>query len=310
MYEKLLVLETAKVDFNEQSLLILNMAIGFIMVGVAMGLKLDNFYKLLNAPKPFIVGLVSQFVVLPLVTFIVVIVLPLPNSVALGMILVGACPGGNVSNFMSAYSKSNVELSVSLTMFATIAAWILTPLNFAFYGNWFLRISERRHHNLAPVEIDLFQMLQTITYILLIPMIIGMFISYKFPKFSENSAKTIRRISMVVYVIIIAMAIIRNAQQIMAYLHLVFLLVLIHSTLAFISGNYFARIFKLNLRDRQTVTIETGIQNAGLAIALIFNPKLFGGAGGMASVAAWWGVWTILSGLLVAMYFNFKNRPK
>jgi BASS family bile acid:Na+ symporter len=310
MYEKLLALEGAKVDFNSSAILTLNIAIGLIMVGVALGIKLTNFKKVFQNPKSFILGVLSQFVALPLVTFLLVITLPIPASVALGMILVAACPGGNISNFMSSYSKSNVELSVSLTMFSTLAAWIITPLNFAFYGNWFLHISERRHTFLVPIEIDFMQMLQTITLILVIPLIAGLLIQYFFSNFADKAGPYVRRISMMVFVTIVSIAIYRNAGQIVAYLHIVFLLVLLHSILGYGSGYLIGRSFKLSQIDTRTITLETGIQNAGLAMALVFNPKLFGGDGGMAAVTSWWGVWSILSGLIVAIIFSLNKLKK
>jgi len=307
MYEKLLILDSAKVDFTPSSILTLNIAIGLIMVGVAMGIKVENFKKLLKSPKPFFVGVISQFLLLPALTFILTIILPLPESVALGMILVASCPGGNISNFMSSYARANIELSVSLTMFATLAAWILTPINFAFWGNWFLRIAAKKHEILTPIEIDFWQMLQTITYILLIPLLFGMYISYKFPKFTDKAVGIVKKISMFVFVIIIILALLRNSEQVSTYLATVFLLVLMHSTIGYLTGYTISSLTKLGKTNIRTITIETGIQNAGLALALIFNPKLFNGSGGMAAVAAWWGVWSIISGVLLALFWSFKK---
>lgn len=307
MYEKLLVLESVSVDFNTRSMLTLNIAIGLIMVGVALNIKLQNFSVLFKNPRPFIIGVLSQFVALPLITFILIISLPLPASVALGMLLVACVPGGNVSNFMSSYSKSNVELSVSLTIFATLVSWIITPLNFALYGSWFLKISARKHEIMTSVEIDFFQMLQTIVLIMVIPLVIGLFIAKKFPGFAEKVGPTVRRISMLVFAVIVIIAISRNSENLFDYLHLIFLLVLLHSSLSYGVGYIMGRSFKLSRINVRTVTLETGIQNAALALALIFNPKLFNGAGGMATIAAWWGVWTILSGMLVAMFFSYRK---
>ena len=268
MYEKLLILDSAKVDFTPSSILTLNIAIGLIMVGVAMGIKVENFKKLLKSPKPFFVGVISQFLLLPALTFILTIILPLPESVALGMILVASCPGGNISNFMSSYARANIELSVSLTMFATLAAWILTPI---------------------------------------IPLLFGMFISYKFPKFTDKAVGIVKKVSMFVFIVIIVLAILRNSEQISTYLATVFLLVLMHSTIGYLTGYTISSLTKLGKTNIRTITIETGIQNAGLALALIFNPKLFNGSGGMAAVAAWWGVWSIISGVLLALFWSFKK---
>jgi len=127
-------LSGVRVEFSEGALLFLNLSIAFIMFGVALGVKRENFQELIKNPKGAITGVVSQFLLLPAITFLLVWILrPLPG-IALGMILVAACPGGNVSNFFSTLAKGNIALSVSLTGFATLLATFMTPINVELWG--------------------------------------------------------------------------------------------------------------------------------------------------------------------------------
>ncbi|MBN2892293.1 MAG: bile acid:sodium symporter family protein [Bacteroidales bacterium] len=308
MYDKLAALDNIKLNFSEGSLFVLNITLALIMVGVALGVRLKRFKKLALSPKPVIVGLISQLILLPALTFLLTIALGLPKSVSLGLILVASCPGGNISNFMSSLAKGNVELSVSMTMFTTLGSALFTPLNFAIWGNLFLKVAARKHEQLAAVSIDFFQMLQSVIIILVIPLIIGLLITRFFPKFSIKSAPYVRNISIVIFLVLVGIMIKNNWEFVVGYVKYIFIIVLLHNTIALLTGYFFAAANKLPYKDRKTISIETGIQNSGLALVLIFNPKLFGGIGGMAAMAAWWGIWHIISGLTMGFYWSKRKK--
>jgi len=311
MYETLSSLDHIRLNFNAEGLHALNVAIGFLMFGVALEIKLSQFKDLINSPKSAIIGFVSQFLILPFLTFLITIILKdyLTPTVALGMILVAACPGGNFSNFISSIAKANVALSVSLTAIATIGAVILTPLNFSLWGNW--AISIYSHADAAtlvrPLDIDVFQMFKTVFIILGMPLIVGLFISNKYPDFTKKIVRPVKQASMIVFTIVIILAFMKNAEHLGGFMKYVFVIVLVHNGLALSTGYLLGKVFKRPLADRKTLSIETGIQNAGLALALIFNPKIFPPEmelGGMAIIAAWWGIWHMLAGLLLAGYWT------
>jgi len=299
------VLDHIRLNFSPQGLFIMNVTISFIMFGVALDMKFSGFKELFKNPKPLIVGVVSQVIVLPLVTFLLILILRPSVGVALGMLLVASCPGGNISNFISSLSKSNTELSVSLTAFNTIGAIIITPFNFAFWGGMYAKASPL----LRPIEIDPFQMLQTVVILLGIPLVLGLIFSIKFPTTTQKIIKPVRWASIFLFIGFVIGALSANFSNFLKFIELIFLIVLIHNALAFLSGYYFSRIFRLNPKDRRTIAIETGIQNSGLGLALIFNPKIFPPElelGGMAFIAAWWGIWHIVSGLSLAFYWRRK----
>jgi BASS family bile acid:Na+ symporter len=241
---------------------------------------------------------------LPAATFLITIVLKLPQSIALGMILVASCPGGNISNFMSSMAKGNVELSVSLTMFTTLGAAIFTPLNFAIWGNMFIRFAQRNYTELTPISINFLEMLQSVVIILVIPIILGLIITRLWPKKAIKAAPIVKNISIFIFLALVAVMIYNNLEFVVKVVKIIFLLVLLHNATAILVGYFFARINKLPRKDRRTIAIETGIQNSGLALVLIFNPRLFDGLGGMATIAAWWGIWHIISGLTMGFYWS------
>jgi len=318
MKEALEVLDNVRLNFSPAGLFALNITIAFIMFGVALDIKIQHFKDLVMNPKSVIIGVISQFFLLPVVTFLFIMLLNPTPTVALGMILISACPGGNISNFMTAMAKGNVALSVSLTAIATLAATFMTPLNFALWGKLFVN-----HYNnvgagnyLVPIEIDFFQMVQTVVILLGIPVAIGLFFAQYLPKITAKLKKPIRQLSILIFIAFVIILLSANFDHFMRCILLVFIIVLIHNGLALLSGFGAATIFKLPNIDRRTVTIETGIQNSGLALVLMFNPKIFPPElelGGMTIIAAWWGVWHIISGFGISYLWtrkNFHNPPK
>jgi BASS family bile acid:Na+ symporter len=305
MNESLEILDHVRLNFSPSGLFALNVVIAFVMFGVALDIKWQHFKDVIMKPKSAVTGVISQFFLLPLVTFGFILILNPTPTVALGMILIASCPGGNISNFMSSIAKGNVALSVSLTAIATLAATFMTPLNFALWGKMYLK-----HYNtsgagtyLVPIEIDFFQMVQTVVILLGIPVLLGLLFSQYLPRFTEKIKKPIRQISILIFIGFVIILLSANFTNFMRYVHVVFLIVLIHNALALGTGFAMGSIMRLPRVDRRTISIETGIQNSGLALVLMFNPKIFPPElelGGMTIIAAWWGVWHIISGLAIA----------
>lgn len=301
------LLDSIHLNFNQESLFLLNMTLAFVMFGVALELKIANFKRIFMNPKPALIGIIAQFLLLPILTLSLVLILNPTPGIALGMILVAACPGGNISNFITSLAKGNTELSVSLTAVADVSALFMTPFNFAFWGGIYAAIYSKGSGLIIPIEIDPFEMFKTMFILLGIPLTIGMLFSYKFPKITSKIVKPIKIASIVIFASYVAGAIALNWMYFYKYVHLVFLIVLIHNALALSTGFSIAKLFKLSRNNVRTITIETGIQNSGLALVLIFNPKLFNGMGGMAFIAALWGIWHIVSGLGIATYWSRKT---
>jgi BASS family bile acid:Na+ symporter len=311
MFDGLEVLDNIRLNFSQGGLLILNFTLFFIMFGVALDIKLNHIKEVFIKPKAAIIGILSQFIALPAITFALVWLLRehITLGVALGMLLVASCPGGNISNFMSSHAKGNAALSVSLTAMATLSAIVLTPLNFSFWGSMY----SNKAALLVPIEIDPLQMFQTVLLLLGIPLILGMLFNQKFPVATEKIKKPIKILSIVIFLAYVVIAFAGNLENFMKYIKYVFLLVLMHNFIAMLTGFALGTFFNVGRQNRRTISIETGIQNSGLALVLIFNPKIFPpelGTGGMAIIAAWWGVWHIISGLVVSSLWSLRKLPK
>ncbi len=299
-------LNTVQLNFNQNSLNMMNIAIAFIMFGVAMGIRPKHFRDIAMNPKPAVVGVISQYILLPALTCLLVLVINPSVPVAMGMILVASCPGGNVSNMISALSKSNVALSVSLTATTTVLSLFMTPLNFAYWGGLYASKSPL----LVPITIDPVEMFRTVFIILGIPVIMGMIVGMRFPVFVKKVEKQVQIASVLFFIVFLAGALAGNFTLFLKYIHLVFLIVLLHNGIAFLGGYLFPRALNVNELNSRTISVETGIQNSGLGLAIIFNPRVFPPElelGGMAFIAAWWGIWHIVAGLMLAFYWRRKS---
>jgi BASS family bile acid:Na+ symporter len=307
MFEALSGIDDIRLNFSDGGLLYMNVTLAVIMFGVALEIKLSNFKKLLLNPKSALLGIFSQFILLPALTFLLVILLNPPPSIAMGMILIAACPGGNISNFISALAKANIELSVSLTAFATLAASFLTPLNFAFWGGRYVNFYERGADFNIPITIDFLEMAKIVFILLGLPLVLGMLFAHYFPIITKRSLKTVKIFSIFFYMTFIVGALWANLEYIPGYILPVGVLVLFLNSQTLFTGYLVGTLAKTSIPDRRTLSIETGIQNSGLALVLVFNPKLFNANGGMAFMAAWWGIWQMVTGIgIAAILGNIK----
>ncbi len=315
MNESLLLLDEIRLNFSEEGIFVLNLTLAFIMFGVALGIKVQNFKDVFIKPKVPIIGFTSQFIVLPAITFLIVLAFKnfISPSIAMGMILVAACPGGNISNFMTSLAKGNAALSVTLTAIATMAALVFTPLNFEIYGGLYNKFLSNASSDLVqPLQINPNRMFEAVFILLGIPLVIGMLFNHFLPKITAKIDKPIRIISIVVFFALVGIMLSKNGEYFLKYIKFIFLIVMFHNIIGLLSGNLFARAWKIRGANRRAITIETGIQNSGLALVLLFNPNIFPielNNGGMAFIAAWWGVWHILSGLTVAGIWS-RRDPK
>lgn len=312
MYEALQQLDPIRINFSASGMHFINIVLGFIMFGVALSIKPKQFIEIFKEPKPYLVGLFGHIFALPFMTFLLVIALNnfITPTIAMGMFLVAACPGGHISNFMTSYAKGNTELSVGLSASTTILATFTTPFNFALWGGLYMHfISNKAGHLLQSLEIDNLQMFETVFLLLGIPLILGILFAKYFPRITEKLKKPIQYISIVFFILLVVLAFSNNLDLFLKHIFYVFFIVLLHNLLAFLTGFSLASIFNVSNHNRRTITIEMGIQNSGLGLVLLFNTKIFPhdmALGGMLFITAWWGIWHIISGLSIATYWSGK----
>lgn len=297
------MVDQVRLNFNPQGLLVINIAIGLMMFGVALELKLEDFKRIIISPKAPGIGLVAQFMLLPALTFLLTLILRPQPSIALGMILVAACPGGNLSNIITYLAKGNCAVSISMTAVSTAAAVVMTPLNLALWGGLNPDTAEiLRKVSLSPVDV-----FTTIFLILGIPLILGLTLSRVFPALADKVRKPFKIFSLVFFMVIVCGALAANWSIFLKVVGLVMLIVLLHNALALNLGYWSGRLCRLDERDSRAVCIEVGIQNSALGLVLVFN--FFEGLGGMAILVAWWGIWHIIAGLITAFIFTRFALP-
>lgn len=287
-----------QIKFSPAGMLLLNIILAVILYGIAVQIKREEILSVRKNWKSTLVGMFSQIVALPFITWLLILAIKPNPHIAMGMIIVAACPGGNISNFITFIAKGNVVLSVSLTGISVLLSVLITPFNISFYGNLYPPVAAL----LNTIEMGVGDMLQTFFLLLILPVFLGLFTQYKFPNFAQKVANVIKKISMLLLIAFIVGAFASNAKVFIDNVSLVFSLVLLQNTLAFFTGFSLSKLFRLSWKDVKTITIETGIHNAGLGLILIFN--FFDGNGGAALVAALWGVWHLLSGFVIAKIFS------
>ena len=294
-------LDQVVLNFNKDSLILLNICIAFIMFGVALELKIKDFALLFKTPKPILVGLFSQLVLLPALTFVIVWIIEPSPSIAMGMFLVAACPGGNVSNFYSSMSRGNVALSVSLTAIVSTAAILVTPFNFTFWASNYGPTATL----LEQFNLNVWNVVVTVIVILAIPLFLGMMFNNHYPNVTKKITKPIKKASIVIFAGFVIAALSANFSHFLNHIIEVVFIVFFHNLIALGSGFGASSFFGLSDSDRRSITIETGIQNSGLALVIIFD--FFQGLGGMAFIAAWWGVWHLISGAFISFHWQGRN---
>lgn len=291
-------------NFTPATLVLLNVVLGLIMFGIALDTPVADFKAVARKPKAFVIAIVAQLVILPAVTFGLTLVLPVTPSIALGMILVACCPPGNISQVLTHRSGGNVALSVSMTAVGNLLYIVMLPVSLAFWGSLHPTASEL----LEAVELSPGQMLVEIFMIIGLPFLVGLFIRNRFEGFARRVEPFVRWFSLLALLAFIIGALAGNWQYFIAFLGIIVLVVTIHDGVALAIGYTTATVGGLGTRERKAMTFEVGIRNAGLGLGLVFT--FFGGLGGMAIVAGWWGIWDIIVGLAVAALWRRHTKRR
>lgn len=294
-------LDNIQVNFNPAVLSVLNVVLGIVMFGVALDMRLADFMRIAVAGKAAAIGLCAQFFILPALTYMLVSIFNPPPAIALGMILVAACPGGNMSNFLTHHARGDTALSVTMTGASTVAALIMTPFNLAFWGGLYQPTSQL----LRQISLDPMDMVITVFLILGLPIALGMTLAARYPDFTAKLRKPMQIFSLLAFGLMVLVAVVGNFKAFMPYLGGVAFFVAIHNGGGLLLGYSLAALFKLNESDRRAISLEVGMQNAGLGLILVFNH--FDGNGGMALIAAWWGIWHLISGFTLSSWWRRRD---
>ena len=283
------------------------LALVLVMFSVALGLRVDDFAFLRDKPLLFVGGVVSQVVILPLVTFLLILVLRPPASIALGMIVVACCPGGAVSNLLTYLSRGNVAASVALTATSSMLAAILTPTSILFWSEAY----EPTATLLRTLDVNPRIFVAQSTFLLAAPLVLGMIVATRAPDVAARIRQrtTVLGVSVLVGVIIYGIA--YFFPVLFPALPLLGGVVVLHNAVAFATGALAGRALSGLSATRRALTFEIGIQNSGLALVILLSQLK--GLGGAAAIAAVWGVWHLIAGGLLAVFFRqldvFRGEP-
>lgn len=269
--------------------------LGIVMLGMGLTLSFKDFAEVSKNPKGVIIGVIAQFVVMPSIAFLLVKLFQLPPDLAIGVILVGACPGGTSSNVMTYLARGNTALSVACTTISTLLAPILTPTVFYLFASQWLDV------NASAMFISVLQMV-------LLPIFIGLIIRSIFKQRIEQFSQTMPLISVVAIVLIVTAVVAVSKDRIIESGLLIFFIVVLHNGLGYAVGYFVAKAFKLPLADDKAIAIEVGMQNSGLGAALAAlhfkaNPLI-------AVPSAVFSFWHNISGPILAMIFSAMKEKK
>ena len=273
----------------------INYLLMIIMFGMGLTLKLEDFKLVFIRPKEVIVGCIAQFTIMPLLAFMLCKLFTLDSALMVGVILVGACPGGTSSNVITYLSKGDVALSVSMTSINTILAPILTPLITYLLLN-------------TTVNVDTYSMFFSIINVVILPILLGFIINKFFGTFTQKIIKVLPMVSVIAICMIVASVVSHNASKILSTGLIVFTVVILHNVLGYVCGFGLGKILKYDVAKTKAISIEIGMQNSGLATSLAMTSFA---SLAMATVpGAIFSVWHNISGAILANIFNHWNENK
>ncbi|MFT5450978.1 MAG: BASS family bile acid:Na+ symporter [Enterobacterales bacterium] len=298
-------MEIGQVYYDASSQWALNIVLASMILGIALDIHSSDFKAVIKMPKAILAGLIAQFLILPAMTGCLTLLLELPPGIELGMILVASCPGGAISNFITHLSKGNTALSISMTAVASSMAIFMMPLNFLFWGE----LNPETATIMKSINVSGGSLFINLFFVLAIPLAIGLLLRHQMANFAKKLHKILKYLSIVALLGFIFIAVFRNKEAFFSHFELIFAVVFIHNILALLLGFVAGWSLKLANADIKATTIEVGMQNSSLAIAIVFSQ--FNGETGMALISAFWGTWHIVSGLLIALLFRrWGNFPQ
>jgi BASS family bile acid:Na+ symporter len=287
-------LDAARIELAPGGSVILPIILAVIMFSVALSLKPGDFAFLKRHPARFAGAAATQILALPLMTLgLIHLIDPVP-SIALGMIVVACCPGGNVSNFFTQLGRGDTALSVALTGTSSLAAALLTPLSIVFWTSLYAptaAIVDAINVSPAPFVV------QT-TVLLAVPLALGMGVAFRFPRLAARIRPALMIAALLGIVLMVAGGLAANWALIAASAGVVFSIAVLHNALAFATGAAAARLLRFNAPRRRALTFEVGIQNAGLGLVILLGQ--FDGLGGAAAIVGMWSMWHLAAGLALA----------
>ncbi len=294
--------DALRIRFDADQLALLNVVMAFLMFSVALDIRLSDFRQVFRFPRAIGVGLVAQYLLFPLMTLGLIALFQPPVSMALGMVLVGMCPSGNMTNFLVHFARGNTALSVTFNGIVILLASVVTPLGFLLWSSAVPGAAQLRRD----FDIGFGEMALIIVQLILLPLLAGMLLTHYQPGLVARIRGWVQRLSLILFFGIILGALWGNRDHVVTYVGYAFVLVLLHNGLGLGIGYALGRAARLSEADSRALAFETGIHNTALGLLLIF--RFFNGLGGMALIAAWWGIWDLVTGIALAWWWRRSTQ--
>ena len=289
-------LDAVRIDLAPGAQILMPVSLAVIM-SVALNLHLKDFALIRQRPVQFLGAAATQVLGLPALTLALVHLIDPVPSIALGMIVVACCPGGNVSNFLTHLAKGDTAFSVSLTATSSLAAALLTPVSILFWTSLYAPADAL----VDAIEVSPVPFVVQTTLILAIPLIIGMALAHRYPATSARVRPGFTLAALAILIFLVFGGLASNWALFTATAFSVLTIAILHNALGFLLGAGVARALAMDAPRRRSVTFEIGIQNTGLALVILLGQ--FEGLGGAASITALWSVWHLFAGgMLVAAF--------
>ncbi|MFM2267621.1 MAG: hypothetical protein RL757_1062 [Bacteroidota bacterium] len=294
-------LDQVVINLPPSQQLMLRLILAFLMFSVALDIKKSDFELLFRSPKAVFVGLGILWFVLPVLTLGLVWAFRPPASVALGMILIAACPGGTLSNFATHWARGNTALAVTTTTLSTLASVATLPVTF-FVGKTLIS----NVLQVPNISISFLDLVEIVSIVIFAPLLLGMAIGHFFPTQNELLKRFVKPFSLLIFVVFIVGAVASNWKLVRDYVPLIFTINMLHNGLMMFLGYLTAKFFNLSEASARALTFESGLHNTALGLTLTL--AFFNGLGGMIVLLAWYGIWDLMTASALALFWMKKGE--
>ncbi|WP_036570195.1 bile acid:sodium symporter family protein [Nocardioides sp. URHA0032] len=296
-------IDQLQVDLGDGFQLATKVVIAVFLFGVALDVRPSDLRDVVRRPRAIGAGLLAQYLLMPVLTVLLTLALDVRGSVAIGMILVVCCPAGNLSNILTHRAGGDVALSISLTTASNVVAIVLTPAAVAFWCG----LNPAADDLLNDVSINAWGMAAEVALLIGLPFAAGLLAAWRFPGFSARARRFVEPGALVLLLLIVVGGLAGQFAAFRTYVGAVALAIVLQNAISLLAGYGTGRGLRLAVPGVRAMTFELGVRNTGLALVLALG--FFGDLGGVAFVAALWGLWDVTTGLVLSSWWRRATAP-
>lgn len=285
------------IQLNQNQQITLYGILFFLMFSISLDMRRADFERLWHEPRSVWIGLFLMWVAMPLWCLLLMWWWHPPLSIALGVMLIAACPGGAVSNFATHWAKGATALAVTTTSITTLLSVLMLPLIFSV-GAYFLSQGAVQ----TKISIQFVELVKIVSVLILLPLLCGMFLAHQFATFTSKLKKIIKPLSLIIFILFIVGALLGNLENLKNYLYHIFWLNVVLNFSSMALGYWGAKLAQLSEAEARALSFETSLHNTALGLILVLT--FFKGWGGMALIVAWYGIWDLVTAFVLAWFWS------